>query len=35
MKKKLWKKSIPVKIVAVVAAVIAAVIGVTVYRNRH
>ncbi len=35
MKKKAWKKSIPVKIVAVIAAVTAAIIGVTMYKNRH
>lgn len=34
MKKRTWKKSIPVKIMAVVA-VIAAVVGVIVYRIRH
>lgn len=34
MKKKLWKKSIPVKIVAVLA-VISAAVGVIVYRSRR
>ena len=29
------EKSIPVKIVAVIAAVTAAIIGVTMYKNRH
>ncbi len=36
MKKKSWKKGIPVKVVAGIAAVVmGAVVGTVIYRARH